>query len=141
TAVGALSLAVAELLAEPPPARLEGPAAELFAFVAPEMGFLHRALFANAWIFGSAILAQLERSPSTNALVRTTVAPTLLRAGVKDNVLPSQASAVVNFRILPGETQAQVLAYVQQTVGALGVSARPLAGGGLVSEPSPVSRT
>ena len=41
---------------------------------------------------------------SAAALGQTTTAPTLLKAGIKDNVVPASARATVNFRILPGET-------------------------------------
>jgi carboxypeptidase PM20D1 len=37
-------------------------------------------------------------------MMRTTTAMTMLNAGVKENVLPGRAEAVVNFRILPGDT-------------------------------------
>jgi carboxypeptidase PM20D1 len=39
-----------------------------------------------------------------------------VQGGVKDNVLPSTAHAVVNFRVLPGESIATVLAYVQKII-------------------------
>jgi carboxypeptidase PM20D1 len=50
----------------------------------------------------------MASTPVSNALIRTTTAPTILRAGVKDNVLPSEAYAVINFRLLPGDTIADV---------------------------------
>jgi carboxypeptidase PM20D1 len=39
-------------------------------------------------------------------MLRTTTALTIVNAGNKENVLPGQADAVVNFRLLPGDTQA-----------------------------------
>ncbi len=51
--------------------------------------------------------SQLEKSPSSNAMLRTTTALTIVRAGNKDNVLPGRAEAAVNFRILPGDTHRQ----------------------------------
>ena len=44
-------------------------------------------------------------SPETRAMVSVTVAPTMLEAGVADNVLPQNASATINFRLLPGENK------------------------------------
>jgi carboxypeptidase PM20D1 len=49
-------------------------------------------------------------------MIRTTTAPTMLRGGIKDNVLPTRASAKVNFRILPGETKETVIEYVRKTI-------------------------
>src|SRR5690606_18156689 len=47
---------------------------------------------------------------------RTTTAATLFNAGTKDNVLPIEASAMVNFRILPGDTIEDVLAHAQRVI-------------------------
>ena len=49
-------------------------------------------------------------------MVRTTTAITMVRAGVKDNVLPSLADAVVNFRILPGDTAEFVRQRVEELI-------------------------
>ena len=69
-----------------------------------------------AWpgLFGPLIRAQLEQDPSTNAMVRTTTAVTMIDGGVKANVLPREASARVNFRLLPGDESAEVIEYVRE---------------------------
>jgi carboxypeptidase PM20D1 len=48
--------------------------------------------------------------------LRTTTAPTLFHAGIKDNVLAQQAEAVVNFRIRPGDSIDGVLAHVRRVI-------------------------
>jgi carboxypeptidase PM20D1 len=58
----------------------------------------------------------LEGIPAASATIRTTTAVTIFEAGVKDNVIPSRARAVVNFRILPGDSIASVVAHVKRTV-------------------------
>jgi carboxypeptidase PM20D1 len=78
----------------------------------------------------------LARSPRTNALLRTTLAPTMLKAGITDNVLPSKASAVVNLRIMPGESMARATQYVRQVIADPKVSILPLS---VQWEPSAVS--
>ena len=47
------------------------------------------------------------RPPTPASAPRT--APTIFQAGIKENVLPHEARAVVNFRILPGDTIQGVL--------------------------------
>ncbi len=59
-----------------------------------------------------AAVARLSTSARTNALMRTTCVATMLDAGHAQNALPQTASAVVNCRILPGESHE----VVQQTL-------------------------
>ena len=47
---------------------------------------------------------------STDAIQRTTTAATIVKGGIKSNVLPSEASAVVNHRIHPADTIDSVIA-------------------------------
>lgn len=54
--------------------------------------------------------------PNKNALVHTTIVPTIVKAGIKDNVIPSIATATLNSRILPGETSDDVIAFVRKAI-------------------------
>ena len=45
-----------------------------------------------------------DMNPMWNSMIRDTLAPTILQAGVRANVIPSDAHAVVNVRLLPGDT-------------------------------------
>jgi carboxypeptidase PM20D1 len=60
----------------------------------------------------------------------------MIRGGVKENVLPSEAKAWVNFRILPGDTVASVVEHVRETVGP---GIQVAVSGTMASEPSPES--
>ncbi len=137
TAVGILSAAVARLEAHPFPAKLTPPVRSQFAYLGPEQSWLRRVLFANLWLFSPLVERQLEKSPSTNALIRTTIAPTMLEGSIKENVLPARARAVVNFRLLPGTTSSRVIERAQQIIADSRVTVAPV--GGTRSEPSPVS--
>jgi carboxypeptidase PM20D1 len=53
--------------------------------------------------------------PSVDALLRTTQAVTILRSGEVANVIPAEARAVVNVRLLPGDTTAAALARIERT--------------------------
>src|SRR4029077_3373098 len=72
------------------------------------------------------------------AMVRTTTALTIFNAGDKDNVLPGKAAATVNFRLLPGDTQASVVDHVRSTVENDGISVDPFPGN---TDPPPVTGT
>ena len=54
---------------------------------------------------------------SFRAMLRNTVSPTVLQAGQKVNVIPSEAQAEVDFRILPGFNMEHVLQQIKQTIG------------------------
>jgi len=45
-----------------------------------------------------------EANPLWNSMLRDTIAPTMLTAGVRSNVIPSEARAMLNIRLLPGDT-------------------------------------
>lgn len=117
TAIGLLAEAIAQLEAHPMPARIDGATRASFDYLAPEMPFAQRALLSNLWLFAPLAKAAFAQEPASDSRIRTSTAATVFQAGVKDNVLPHRARAVVNFRILPGDTIAQVKRHVQEVVG------------------------
>lgn len=48
------------------------------------------------------------------AMVRMTVAPTMVRGGVKENVIPSECEGVFDCRILPGQSSAEALKLIKR---------------------------
>lgn len=139
TAVGRLARAVARVQQSPFPTRLVRPVTDMFDRLAPEMAFGQRLVLANRWLFGPLIRRGMAASQTSNTLVRTTTAPTVFHAGIKDNVLPSEAYALVNFRLLPGDTMEDVLRHLRQTIADDGIELTPDGGfGNEASAPSPV---
>ncbi|NIO20076.1 MAG: peptidase dimerization domain-containing protein, partial [Candidatus Aenigmarchaeota archaeon] len=53
------------------------------------------------------------------ALVRITIAPTMLRAGVKENIIPEIADAVLDCRLLPGQDFEDLKAVFAKALGNL----------------------
>lgn len=116
TAIGILGRAVDAVEEHPMPARLDGASAALFDALAPDMSFGMKLLFANRWLTEPLILRELAKQPATNATIRTTTAATMVHGGDKENVLAPSASAVVNFRLLPGDSADAVIAHVNAVV-------------------------
>lgn len=139
TAVGALSRAIARLEANPFPSSLEGPTLGMIEAMAPYQPFSQRLVTANLWLTKPLVTRMLASNPMGAALLHTTTSPTMLSAGIKDNVLPPEATAVVNFRIRPGETVSSVMARVTQVVNDPQVRVALLDSVGV--DPSPVSDT
>jgi carboxypeptidase PM20D1 len=139
TAVGILAAAIAKLEANPFPASLPEPVRRQFAYLGPEQGWTRRVLFSNLWLFAPLVRGQMEKAPSTAAMLRTTIAPTMLEGSIKENVLPMRARAVVNFRLLPGARSEDIIAKVRAVIADARVKVAPTGTSG--SEPSPVADT
>ncbi len=137
TTVGILAAAIDKLQKHPFPTRMTGPAADLFEYLGPEMSFPYKMIFANMWLFRPLIESELVSSPGTNATIRTTLAPTMFEGSQRDNVLPPKATAVVNFRILPGETMQSVTDRVKSVINDPRVKIQPAPV--FANDPSPVS--
>ena len=67
------------------PRHIRGATAAMLDYIGPEMGFSRRLVLSNRWLFGGLVERQFGATPSGNAMLRTTTAPTILAAGVKDN--------------------------------------------------------
>ncbi len=138
TAIGRLSRAITRLEADPFPARLDGPTEAMFRRIGPNGPLLYRVAAANMWLFRPLVKRMMLKEAATASMVRTTTAPTMLQAGVKENALPGAAAAVVNFRIMPGETTRSVEDRVRRVVADTLVDIRPI---NVYFEPSPVADT
>lgn len=133
-----LSRAVLAVAEHPFPMEFRGPGAAMLQTLAPQAPFTVRMAVANPWLFKPLIVKQVAATPAGAALLHTTIAPTMLKGSPKENVLPQDATAWINYRIAPGDTSADVMARAKQASGALPVAfawERPPA------EPSPVSST
>jgi carboxypeptidase PM20D1 len=107
TALGILSRAIVKVEDNPFPARLTY-LHRNFEHLGAHSPFVNRLLMANQWLFSPLLKKLLLSEPGTAASMRTTTAATMASGSPKSNILPTRASAVINFRILPGETVASV---------------------------------
>jgi len=71
---------------------------------------------ANQWLTAPLVIQSMLSKPNTAAGLRTTTAATMLKGSSKSNILPTRATATVNFRIIPGETAETVLARVKSII-------------------------
>ncbi len=150
TAVTRLARAITKLQQNPFDGGIEGVVSEMLDALGPEFPFAARAVIANQWLFGSLIDRVVSRwyragaggTKELNALLRTTIAPTMLRGSPKENVLPIYAKALVNVRIHHRDTIHSVREHVSglfqddPNVTVVIHSDSPL-----VSNPSPISET
>ena len=71
---------------------------------------------ANQWLTAPLVKQSMLSKQSTAAALRTTTAATMLKGSSKSNILPTRATATVNFRIIPGETAETVLERVKNII-------------------------
>ncbi|MFO8029287.1 MAG: M20 family peptidase [Cyclonatronaceae bacterium] len=138
TAIGTLSAAITDLEQQPMKGRLTGLLRKTFDPIIPDLPLRYRLALSNLWLFGGLLEDRLGYIPHTNAALRTTVAPTMFHAGVKENVLPQSARATLNFRIHPDDNIQKVLHYVQNTIENDSIGISVLDG---FREPSPITST
>lgn len=138
TAIGMMAAALARLEDHRLPLQIRGTVAEMFDTLAPEMSGISRVALSNLWLFKPLLLREFAKSGPTEATVRTTTALTIFNAGDKDNVLPGNAEATVNFRLIPGDTQASVIEHVRDTIKNDRIAIKPFPGN---TDPPPVTGT
>jgi carboxypeptidase PM20D1 len=138
TGVEVLAKAVLAITGDPFPMKFEGPAADMVRSIAPDAGFMVKMAAANDWLFGPLLVSQVGATPAGAAGLHTTIAPTMLKGSPKENVLPQDATAWINYRIAPGQTADDVMAHARNATKGLDVK---LAWEGKANDPSPVSST
>ena len=116
TAVGVIARALALMDDNPMPARLDFilPTLQNIGHLLP---FGLQLVIANAWLFKPILLNQLAKTTQMNATIRTTQAATMIKGGIKDNILPALACAKVNCRLLPGDSVQDVIDHFTKVIG------------------------
>lgn len=136
TAIDVLTHAIDRLRDQPFPARFTPSMTGLMEAVGPDLPFTSKMAFANPWLFKSLIISTYEKSGPGAAMLHTTLVPTIIQAGIKDNVVPSVAKATINLRLLPGDNSEEVIARVKTIINDERVQIQH---SGPLSEASPVS--
>jgi carboxypeptidase PM20D1 len=124
--------------ANPQPVRLNA-LKDLINNLGSAASFGMQFVFSNIWFFKPIIKMQAEANSTTNAMIRTSTALTMVNGGIKENVLPANAEAIVNFRLLPGDSIAKVCDRVRKIIKDDKVEFEPVADGAW--EASPISST
>jgi carboxypeptidase PM20D1 len=125
-AIARLAEAVLAVVHHPFASGLDEVQREKLAVIAPQAPFPTRFLLGNLWLTAPIVTRYMEDSPEGAARLHTTIAPTLIWGGVKDNVLPPQAFATINFRLHPRDTVAGVIEHTRKAIADPKVSVAPL---------------
>jgi len=134
SAIGILAQAIQRLEDHPLPARLDFIRRSYRAAGAGVSPWI-QLVMANTWLFGGILRKRLASNIHTNASIRTTTAVTMIQGGYKDNIMPRKAEALVNFRLMPGDTIASVCDFVRKVIGDPRVEIEVPEGAGWESPP------
>lgn len=115
-AIVRLARALQRIDEHPLPPQLTPPVAAMLDRMAPHLPFPTRLIVANRDVLEPVLLKALGSGAVTAALTRTTQAMTRLDAGFKDNVLPTSARAIINFRLLPGQRLVDLERHLREVI-------------------------
>lgn len=138
TGVVNLAKAIVAINKNPFPAELKGPGVEMIRALSARGDTIARMAAANEWAFSALTLRTIGKSPSGAAMFHTTIAPTMLEGSPKENVLPQSATALINYRIAPWNSSADVMKRAKSAIGTLPVTLDWVSP---PREPTPVSST
>lgn len=125
-AIGRLAQAVLHVVDHPFSSGLDGIQRDKLSAMAPYMPLGQRLLLANLWLSGPLVARMMDNVPESAARLHTTIAPTMLSGGVKDNVLPPEARATINFRLHQRDTVESVIDHVRKAINDPKVDVRAL---------------
>jgi carboxypeptidase PM20D1 len=118
TALGTLSEAIYRLENKQMPAKLTPPVKQMLTNLGKEGPFAYSMLFLNLWLTGGLLKFVFSRQATLNAAIRSTIVPTVITASDTSNVIAKKATAIVNCRLLPGDTQESILSWVTKTISS-----------------------
>lgn len=116
TAIDILSKALVKLREKQMPVLIALPTNIMLEKIGPGLDFATRMALANRWLFEGMLVSTFEKKNTTNASIHTTIVPTIISSGIKENVIPSVAEATINSRIMPGETSADVYNFIKEQI-------------------------
>jgi carboxypeptidase PM20D1 len=125
-AIARLSQAVLDVVSHRFVSGLDDVQREKLSTIAPFAPFTTRFLLGNLWLTSPIVTHYMEQSADGAARLHTTIAPTLISGGVKDNVLPPMASATINLRLHPRDTIAGAIEHLRKAINDPKVSVSAL---------------
>jgi carboxypeptidase PM20D1 len=96
--------------------KITGATRKMLEYLAPEMGFGYRLLVANMWLTEKLLIRSMAKSPTLTALMHTTIAPTIINGGEKENIMPGKAEAIINIRPLQGDSTKAIIGDLQKSI-------------------------
>ena len=125
---------------QPMPASLDRLARQTFETIAPEMSGVSRVFLSNLWLFGPLVELQLQKSAEHQRGAAYDDRADRRRGRQREQRAAGRATAIVNFRLLPGDTSDNVMAHVQRVVANPRSGSRSSGHGALARGAAPTRR-
>lgn len=122
TSVGILGRALDRLESRQMPSRLVAPMKQFLLTAGAASTGMVSLLFSNLWLTRPLVLKALGSVPDMAAFVRTTHAATMCKGSEVCNVIPEEASAIVNFRLLGDDDGEAVMRWAGRVINDKRVS-------------------
>ncbi|AEC01470.1 M20/M25/M40 family metallo-hydrolase [Parasphaerochaeta coccoides] len=116
SAVGVIARAVERLDFHKDHHHWTNPVVSMLRILGLQSSFPYSFLFINNRIFRPLLTYVFSHSPGTDALIRTTHAATMFTGSQAANVIPPSTSAVINYRLLPGDTKGKILERIRRRI-------------------------
>lgn len=136
TSIGIICEAITKLQNNPFPTTLQYVEPTL-SYAAADMDFPYNMVFSNLWLTGGVVEKVLLQDSASAAMLRTTIAPTIIDGGYQDNVLPACARAIINVRLLPGESVEYAIARIARTIDDPDIHIKKIGFSNVAPSPSP----
>ena len=95
--------------------KMSGEVASMFETLALYAGFPLKLVFSNLWLFRPVLLKALPMiSAQAGAMIRTTIAFTMMSGSDACNVIPQEASVSANMRFIPHQGMEESLAIIRK---------------------------
>lgn len=144
-AVARLGAAVGRFTAWQPAVRIDETTGTFFRRLAmlapPERARYYRdVLSPDPKVAGAAADWLFEHEPRYASMARTSVSPTIFNGGYRSNVIPSEARARLDVRMVPGEDAPALLEQIRAAIADPQVQVQFAGGGGAQRPPIPATR-
>lgn len=118
SSVNRLVRSLNRIIDNPPKPTILPAVREYFKRISPTVGEPYRSAFANIdeSVKKPELYQDILKDKFTSAMLRNTISPTVLKSGYKTNVIPAEAYAELDCRILPGVSKDAFVGSLKETI-------------------------
>ncbi|MEG0681652.1 MAG: M20/M25/M40 family metallo-hydrolase [Eubacterium sp.] len=113
-AIHLMSKTLTAIEENPMPPRLIDPIKEFLKKVSSDIHGKKRPFYDHINLMKPVLYKELSKAPMTNAMIRSTITPTMIKGSDVSNVVPLNCSAILNCRLLHGDTVDDIIRHISR---------------------------